>query len=48
LQEHKSPSTDGRTSESKAKQEFEEKDDVDSDIEHGQREQRHGPKEKRE
>ena len=37
----KSLSTDGRTTESKVKQESEEKNDIDSDIEHGQREQRH-------
>jgi len=47
----KSPSTDGRTTESKVnlvKQESEEKNDIDFDIEHGHREQRHRPKEKRE
>jgi len=44
----KSLSTDGRTTESKVKQESEEKNDIDSDIEHGQREQIHGLTEKRE
>jgi len=33
-----SPSTDGRTTESKVRQECEEKNDAESDIEHGQRE----------
>jgi len=44
----KSPSTDGPTTESKVKQESEEKKDIGSDIKHGQREQRQGQKEKRE
>ena len=44
---NKSLSTDGRTTESKVKQESEEKNYIDSDIEHGQREQRHGLMEKR-
>jgi len=48
LQEHKSNralSTDERTTESKVKQESEERMIIDSDIEHGQRKQIHRPKE---
>jgi len=40
--------TDGRTTESKVKQESKEKNDIDSDTEHGQSKQRHGLMEKRE
>jgi len=43
----KSASTHGKTTESKVKQESEEKNNTDADMEHGRRDRRQGPQEKR-